>query len=161
MLARRSLLVLAVPLLAALVLAACGGDAASSPPSEDPDVVGFVTDVTPATPVTEGCVEPSGPVDPDAPVSSSDPPVCTPADSGRLGTVLVEEQPGAASGGTKIVFTVTDETAVLRATSEGHVPASFDELGRGATVSAWSTGAIAESYPAQATARAIVIAEGP
>lgn len=121
----------ALLVLAVALLAGCAGSA-GEPPAEEPDIVGVATRVQ--------AVGPDG-----------DPP----------GTVLVEERPGTDAGGRKISFTVDDATVVLRATADGHVPSAVDEISEGSTVSAWTTGSVAESYPEQATAGTIVLEETP
>jgi hypothetical protein len=148
-----------------LVVAGCGnrtGDGTAvpspvaAPPSADPTVVGVITAVDPFEPVTENCVEPDPQADPDSSVSSEDPPVCSDPDSPLLGHVLVEEDPGAASGDVKISFAIEAGTALLNPVGETYEPVSFADVVEGTTVSAWADGAIMESYPAQATAAAIV-----
>lgn len=158
---------LAVTFAVLLAATGCGtqsGDGttvpASEPPATKPTVVGVITQVAPFEPVTEGCVEPDARAEPDAPVSSDDPPVCSDPDTSLLGTVLVEENPDSASGDTKISFAIEDSTALLAQRGETYELMSFRELAEGKTVSAWADGAIMESYPAQATAAAIVLSEG-
>lgn len=80
-------------------------------------------------------------------------------DAEGLGTVLVEEDPARDSGDTKIAFRVTADTTILREADGGHEPAALADVAVGATVSAWSTGPVAESYPMQATAGTIVLHE--
>ncbi|MBD0292745.1 MAG: hypothetical protein ICV70_04115 [Jiangellaceae bacterium] len=154
-------------LVAVLGIAACGGRAgndvavpAAEPPAAEPDVVGVVTEVVPFQPVTEGCVTPDPGADPDVPVSSTDPPFCTDPDSPVLGTVLVEEDPDADSGDIKITFTVEAATTLLREGPDGYRAVSFRDLAPGLTVAAWADGPIAESYPAQAGAAALVVRSG-
>lgn len=152
-------------LLAVMVgIAGCGDQSApdiavpaTEPPRSDPTVIGFVTDVTPFEATTEDCVEADPEADPDAPVSSDDLPVCSDPDTAPLGTVLVEEDPAAASGDDKVSFTVDAGTALLIESSSSHGPASFADLAVGMAVTAWADGPIMESYPAQARAGAIVI----
>ena len=50
--------------------------------------------------------------------------------------------------------------AIARRLGETYEPVSFADLVEGTTVSAWADGAIKESYPAQATASAIVLEHG-
>lgn len=75
------------------------------------------------------------------------------------GSILVEEQPGAEAGGRKIVFTITPETRLFARAGEQLRPITAAELVQGTPVQAWAEGAIAESYPEQARARAIVTVE--
>jgi Protein of unknown function (DUF3221) len=156
--------VVAVVIAALVGLGACGtqpggGTAApaTEPPRTDPTIVGFITEVMPFEPVTTDCVEPERDADPDSSVSSDDPPVCTDPDTAPLGTVLVEEDPTASEGDNKISLTVDTDTILLSETSGSNVSLSLADLTEGMTVTAWADGAVAESYPAQATAAAIVV----
>jgi hypothetical protein len=136
-----------------------GGDTAvlaTEPPGSDPTILGVITEVVPFEPVIEDCVEPDPNADPDSPVSSDGTPFCSDPDTAPLGTVLVEEDP-TASGDNKISFTVRRSTTLLTESAGSYDPLSFADLVDGATVSAWADGAVAESYPAQATAAAIVV----
>ena len=145
-------------------LVACGNQSgsdiavpANEPPGTEPTIVGFITEVATFEPVTEDCVEPDPDAGPDAPVSSDDTPVCSDPKTAPLGTVLVEEDPSSPSGDNKISFTVHRNTALLTEGSGSYGPLRFSELADGMAVSAWADGAIAESYPAQATAAALVV----
>ncbi len=155
----------AAALLAALVVVVgCGnqsGDATAIPPTEppttEPTIVGLITDVVPFEPVTGDCVTPEPDTDPDSPVSSDDSPFCTDPDTAPVGTVLVEEDPAGTSGDSKISFTIGRDTTLLSESSGSPDPLSFADLAEGMTVAAWAAGPIMESYPAQATAAAIVV----
>jgi hypothetical protein len=150
--------------LAALaLLGACGdddsvevGDGSGAPPGLDgpPAYEGEITEITPFEPVTEDCVEP-GDLAPDEPVSSDDPPICSDPDTDVLGTVLVEAQPGVWEG-EKISLRV-DSATVLRRGSPGEDPLSFGDLAEGDSVSVWVSGPVADSYPQQGRADAIVV----
>jgi hypothetical protein len=73
-------------------------------------------------------------------------------------SVRIEERPGDVTGSAKGVFRVGSNTAVRRATGSR---APSEELREGQRVRVWVSGAVAESYPVQASARLIVIdAEG-
>jgi hypothetical protein len=152
----------------AVVLVGCGGPTedsdtaipATEPPATGPTIAGSITEVVPFEPVSEGCVEPDPDADPDSPVSSDSSPVCSDPDTAPLGTVLVEEDPQAASGSNKISFTVDDSTTLLIESSGAHDPLSFADLAEGMAVDAWADGPIAESYPSQARAAAIVVRPG-
>jgi hypothetical protein len=118
---------LAAVLAAFVALGACGnqsdGDTAvpaTEPPSTDPTIVGFITDIAPFEPVTEGCVQPDPDADPDAPVSSDDSPFCTDLKTTPLGTVLVEEDPTTATGDNKISFTIGRDAILLTDSSGSH-----------------------------------------
>jgi hypothetical protein len=74
-------------------------------------------------------------------------------------SVRVEERPQDVSGSAKGVFRVGDRTDVRRATGGR---ARAEELREGQRVRVWVSGPVAESYPIQAGARAVVIdAEAP
>jgi hypothetical protein len=114
-----------------------------------PDLVGTITSIEPFVPVTEDCT-PAEDLDPDEPVSSDDPPVCTPPDSDIVGTVLVEEDPDAASGGRKVSFTATRDTSFAGTAADGSDVLGFADLVEGQEVETWVAGdACAESYPEQ------------
>ena len=155
----------ALGLFAALVaVIACGNQSdddtavpATEPPTTEPTIVGIITDVVPLEPVTGDCVAPDPDGDPDAPVSSDDSPFCTDPDTAPLGTVLVEEEPAEPSGDSKISFTIGRDTTLLSESSGSAGPLSFADLSEGMAVTAWADGPIMESYPAQATAAAIVV----
>jgi hypothetical protein len=157
----------AAVIAALVVLAGCGTQSgedtatpATEPPATDPTIVGFITEVVRFEMVTEDCVPPDPDPDPDAPVSNDDPAVCTDPETAPLGTVLVEEDPAAASGDSKISFTIDDDTALLMQRPGSAELMSFAELAGGMPVDAWADGPIAESYPAQARAAAIVVRPG-
>lgn len=88
-----------------------------------------------------------------------------PAEKGTVGTILVEEPPGADCGEgaaepgcEKIYFRITDSTRVFRGEGERRVETSPGDLAKGQRVRADYTGyPLAESYPAQTTARSVVI----
>lgn len=155
----------AVAVVVAVGLAACGdgGPAttapATQPPDAAPDIVGVVTNVAPFAAVTEDCVEYDPDADPDTSASSDDPPPCTDPDTPVLGTVLVEQDPSSPSGDRKISFWVERSTALLVEGDSGYETVTFAELSDGTLVAAWATGPLAESYPEQGEALAIVIRE--
>ncbi len=70
-------------------------------------------------------------------------------------TLRIEENPSDESGSAKAVVRVP-EGASIRDRDSG-TSRNFEVLQQGATVSAWFTGPVAESYPVQATANALVI----
>ncbi|MBL0171977.1 MAG: DUF3221 domain-containing protein [Gemmatimonadaceae bacterium] len=70
------------------------------------------------------------------------------------GTIRVEENPLAPSGGNKALVTVTGATTILLLSrAEGE----FRQLRSGQWVRVWFNGPVAESYPVQGTAATIVI----
>jgi hypothetical protein len=72
-------------------------------------------------------------------------------DSG-YGSVLVES---TASG--KASINVTADTKVLREVGGAYERAAFSDIAVGQTLDVWTTGQVAESYPVQAWATAVVI----
>ncbi|MBC7265369.1 MAG: hypothetical protein H5T75_00075 [Coriobacteriia bacterium] len=68
------------------------------------------------------------------------------------GSVLVESD---AAG--KASVTISADTRVLRETGSGYEQATFADVAAGQTLDVWTTGQVAESYPVQAWATAIVI----
>ncbi|HVM19677.1 MAG TPA: hypothetical protein VM307_06930, partial [Egibacteraceae bacterium] len=106
----------------------------------------------PFVPVTENCL-PADQLDPDTPVSSDDPPVCTDPANDVVGRILVEE-PG---DGNKAALTITGGTQILEEFGGGYEPGDFARLREGARVQAWVSGPVAESFPLQATADAVLV----
>jgi hypothetical protein len=90
-----------------------------------------------------------------------------PGEKGTVESILVEEPPGADCGEDpddlgceKIYFRITAETRVFREQGGQQVETSPGNLEKGQRVRADYTGyPVAESYPAQTTARAVVILE--
>jgi hypothetical protein len=86
---------------------------------------------------------------------------------GTVGSILVEGPPGAGCGEgraasrcEKIYFRITDETRVFREEGDRRVQTTSGRLENGQRVRADYTGyPLAESYPAQTTARTIAILE--
>ena len=105
-----------------------------------------------------GCQKPPAPT-PDGPPSISG--VITRIDSqGRnMAQLLVEANPDEASGSDKASIKVTPATRITR--RSGHIPFSAGDLRTGQNVSAWFTGPVAESYPVQATAGALLVEDVP
>src|SRR6056297_844827 len=75
--------------------------------------------------------------------------------------VLVEENPDVngplENGGNKIWLSMSDDTSIYRSNNFELVKCDFSCLEINNIVSAWVTGAVAESYPLQGTASRIVI----
>lgn len=69
-------------------------------------------------------------------------------------SLRIEEVPGEASGSQKAQVRVPDGVVILDRSGQTRTLVDIHE---GAIVSAWFTGPVAESYPVQATASAIVI----
>jgi len=88
-------------------------------------------------------------------------------DSGPVRSILVEKGAGCRKGQNdtgceKIYFRIIDETRVLREEEGREAGASPGDLERGQRVRADYTGyPVAESYPAQTTARIVVILDSP
>ena len=155
-----------VAVVAAVALAtACGEEVVGAgPPAGPPSITGTLTSVTPFVPRTEDCVE-AGRRPPDAAVSSDDEPFCTDPRSDVVGSILVEEHPArpvegsGPPGGDKAFVTVDAGSQILRRAREGYAEAAFDALELGQVVDVWFSGPVAESYPVQAGAKAVVISE--
>lgn len=82
-----------------------------------------------------------------------------PGSGGALVRILVEERPSEEAGSMKDFVTVTPDTRIYREQGERLRNADAGDLRKGAVVAAWYDGSVRESYPRQATAVAIVIAE--
>ena len=80
-------------------------------------------------------------------------------ETGEAASVLVEENPELDQGGRKIWLRMTDETQLLRWNDDagGYGTIAREDLAEGLRVRAWSTGAVAESYPEQGVAHTIVL----
>ena len=159
---RRGLI--AVLATVALPTACGGGVVGAAPPGGPPDLTGTLTSVTPFVPRTQDCVE-VGQRPPDAAVSSHDGPFCADPDSDVVGSILVEEQPDRPMvglrppQGDKAAVTVDTGSQILRHAGQGYVEAAFDAFEVGQMVEVWFSGPVAESYPVQAGAKAVVISE--
>lgn len=70
---------------------------------------------------------------------------------------LVEEDPHQESGSSKAKVTVTSATRVFYQEGSAQTRAGVDDISVGDQVRVWFTGPVLESYPVQATARAIAI----
>ena len=68
--------------------------------------------------------------------------------------VRVEERPSEPSGGKKAVVRLTERTQLLHRDGSA---ATVANLVVGARLSVWFVGPVMESYPVQATARAVVL----
>jgi hypothetical protein len=77
--------------------------------------------------------------------------------AGILGTLLIEGRIQSGTSVDKAMVTVTDKTLVYLEDAHGRHLVDFSYLGVGQTVAVTITGPVAESYPVQATASAIVI----
>ena len=77
--------------------------------------------------------------------------------AGILGSVLIEGKLQSDTSFDKASVTVTDKTKIYREDAQGRHLVDFSYLRVGQIVAATFTGAVAESYPVQATAREIVI----
>lgn len=70
--------------------------------------------------------------------------------------ILVEEYPYEEAGSLKAHITVTSATRVFYQ-QESAQTAEFDDISVGDRIRVWFTGPVRESYPVQATAKAIAI----
>lgn len=73
------------------------------------------------------------------------------------GSMLVEENPGQPNTGRKIVFRLEQDTIVAERVGDDIQARAQGDLQVGQRVAAWATGALAESYPEQGSASAVVI----
>ena len=82
----------------------------------------------------------------------------TPAAGG--GSILVETPQGEPTFDyDKAMVRITDETDILRQSDSTYEEAAFEDLAQGQLVDVWFTGAVAESYPVQGTAKTVLIRE--
>lgn len=129
---------------------------AGAVPDRPAEFTGTVTSISVTEPVIDDCVDPAT-LDPEGSVSSDDPPICTDPATAPVGTVLVEELPGE-DGGQKISLAIPSGIPFQRALPDGTTaPAAFADLAEGATVEAWVDGPVAESFPLQGAASALLI----
>lgn len=75
---------------------------------------------------------------------------------GAPASVLVEAEPGV-QGGRKIVLAVDADVPVARQVGEAVEAVGTDDLAQGQRVQAWVDGPVAESYPEQGRAEALLI----
>ena len=90
------------------------------------------------------------------------PPAGTPFIEGTIDTLdpsgsMYVKAPG---GGEEAVLQITEQTQLLKEFGGGYEPATFGELQEGQSVAAWVTGPVAQSYPPQAAADAVLITGG-
>ncbi|PKQ38276.1 MAG: hypothetical protein CVT59_03365 [Actinobacteria bacterium HGW-Actinobacteria-1] len=78
-------------------------------------------------------------------------------DASGLGTLLVEAPAGEGLAYDKASVAIVDKTQVLLKGADGWGRFSASDLKKGDTVEVWFTGAVAESYPVQATADTLVV----
>jgi hypothetical protein len=78
---------------------------------------------------------------------------------GTLGSVLVEGTEGSTSVYDKASVNITASTTLLRKTGDSYEGVAYSDLKVGMVVDVWFTGPVAESYPVQATADALVVVE--
>jgi hypothetical protein len=138
--------------------AACGGNGiepnpldalTANLPSEPAAISGTITLVQPGDSVQRS----SGGGDPNGTISC--PPSCGSTGS-PMRSVLIEEAPGG-HGDNKSHVRLPQTALLLRRTATGLERVGFSDLQVGQKVAAWFTGPVAESYPTQASARAVVI----
>lgn len=142
-------------MIVVLVLAACEtAGRASEPPERPAEYRGEITAVEPFQPITENCVDPSDRAA-DEPVTDDDLPVCTDPDTAPLGSALIEENPGVQEGDK--IWVRIEQGTILRGGADGTSPISFGDLAVGDVVDAWVDGPVADSYPQQGGAEAIVV----
>jgi hypothetical protein len=83
----------------------------------------------------------------------------TPESGDVLGSALIEGDVEPGTQYDKATVRVVDSTDIYQMVSGEPEDASFGDLAEGQTVEAWFEGAVAESYPVQATAGKILIIE--
>jgi len=117
-------------------------------PSELPAISGTITLVQPGDSVQRNSGgDPNG--------SISCPPSCGSTGSPMRG-VLIEEVPGG-QGDEKSHVRLPRSALLFRRTASGLERVGFSDLHVGQKVDAWFAGPVAESYPTQATGRALVV----
>ncbi len=77
----------------------------------------------------------------------------------RVAVIVIEENPNEKSGSGKDAVTIDQQTEVFKATATRLVVTDWSEITNGTRLEAWYRGAVAESYPRQATAQRLVILE--
>lgn len=117
-------------------------------------IVGLI--VTLAMPVG-GCTRPIRPITSDPDFTGVITEIEPVANKGTLGRLLVESYAGEFVD--KYFVTIKEDTRIFEGVGEGHRLTSFDALKVGDKVEAWFAGPVLESFPAQATAKQIVIIE--
>ena len=90
----------------------------------------------------------------------SAPPNSNPLITGTLtqigeGSIMVEEDPSKPAGGAKCGLEVTEKTGIFKGTAA----VSTADLAEGQKIRAWADGAVQQSYPCRAKAKAILIVE--
>jgi hypothetical protein len=137
---------------------ACGGNGiepnpldawTANLPGEPAAISGTITLVQPGDSVQRS----SGAGDPNGTISC--PPSCGSPGSPMRG-ILIEEVPGG-HGDNKSHIKLPRTALLFRRTGTGLEPVGFRDLRVGQRVDAWFTGPVAESYPTQASARAVVV----
>lgn len=78
-------------------------------------------------------------------------------DANGLGSILVEAPSGQDVAYDKASVAITDDTEVLLKATDGWGRFDAVDLNKGDSVQVWFTGAVAESYPVQATAATLVV----
>ena len=147
-----------VSMLLLTATAACGGNGiepnpldalTANLPGEPAAISGTITLVQPGDSVQRS----SGGDDPNGTISC--PPSCGSPGSPMRG-VLIEEIPGG-HGDNKSHVKLPRTALLFRRTATGLERVGFPDLRVGQMVDAWFTGPVAESYPTQATGRALVV----
>ena len=77
--------------------------------------------------------------------------------SGDSGSMLVESAGPPVFDVDRAQMRVDGDTSLLREAEDGYEPIAFSEFAEGDAVDIWFEGPVAESYPVQAYARAIVL----
>lgn len=134
-------LLLAILLLITM-LVACGTAAPTAPGSETPTMMLTITPVA-----SFDVAQPSSPSTIVGEITQLN------------GGILVEQQPGATISD-KIVFSLNDATRIFTRIGDKLQPKTAGDLAIGQRVEVWAVdGIVAESFPGQATAETIIIAD--
>jgi hypothetical protein len=104
-----------------------------------------------------GCTRPPRPITVDPDFTGVITEIESGANRGTLGRILVESQ--ADTTVDKYIVTIKEDTRVFESQGESHRLTTFAGVTLGDQVQLWFTGPILESFPAQATARQVVIVE--
>jgi hypothetical protein len=76
-----------------------------------------------------------------------------------LPRLLIEENPADSSGTMKAWASIVEDTQLYRRQGEGLANANLDDFQQGSRVTAWFSGPVLQSYPAQGGAEVMVLEE--
>lgn len=81
----------------------------------------------------------------------------SPGGNDAVAQIVVEENPAESAGSAKASVRLTSRTRIQARDGSASHPDPLDALVKGARVSVWFIGPVAESYPVQATADVVVV----